>query len=155
MTVCGPYHRAANRVVFKPFPAFQVLERGGLDPFDTGKTSDAIEVRFDGVPIDGIAERPLLSALKLYLALRDDVDAEHAVLAAGINCLNESAFSDTTPCLAWDLLHRERGLMWGCEGDVVSMLAAAGARVHDCRRERVEAEDAFLALSSRVGGAAR
>ena len=40
-------------------------------------------------------------------------------------------------------------------GDVVSMLAAAGARVHDCRRERAEAEDAFLALSSRAGGAAR
>jgi ABC-2 type transport system ATP-binding protein len=39
-------------------------------------------------------------------------------------------------------------------GDVVSMLAAAGARVHDCRRERAEAEDAFLALSSRAGGAA-
>jgi ABC-2 type transport system ATP-binding protein len=40
-------------------------------------------------------------------------------------------------------------------GDVVSMLAAAGARVHDCRRERAEAEDAFLALSSRAGGAVR
>ena len=40
-------------------------------------------------------------------------------------------------------------------GDVVSMLAAAGARVHDCRRERAEAEDAFLALSSSAGGAAR
>ena len=40
-------------------------------------------------------------------------------------------------------------------GDVVSMLAAAGARVHDCRRERAEAEDAFLALSSSAGGVAR
>src|SRR5829696_7433535 len=40
-------------------------------------------------------------------------------------------------------------------GDVVSMLAAAGARVHDCRRERAEAEDAFLTLSSHAGGPAR
>jgi ABC-2 type transport system ATP-binding protein len=40
-------------------------------------------------------------------------------------------------------------------GDVVSMLAAAGARVHDCRRERAEAEDAFLALTARAGGGAR
>ena len=39
-------------------------------------------------------------------------------------------------------------------GDAVSMLAAAGARVHDCRRERAEAEDAFLALSARAGRAA-
>jgi ABC-2 type transport system ATP-binding protein len=38
-------------------------------------------------------------------------------------------------------------------GDVVSMLAAAGARVQDCRRERAEAEDAFLALSAQAGGA--
>jgi ABC-2 type transport system ATP-binding protein len=33
-------------------------------------------------------------------------------------------------------------------GDVVSALLAAGARVHDCRRERAEAEEAFLALSA-------
>ena len=44
------------------------------------------------------------------------------VLAAGINCLNESAYSDTTPCLAWDLLYTERDLIWGCEADTVSML---------------------------------
>jgi ABC-type multidrug transport system ATPase subunit len=39
-------------------------------------------------------------------------------------------------------------------GDVVSALAAAGARVHDCRRERSEAEDAFLALSTTSGAGA-
>ena len=44
------------------------------------------------------------------------------MLAAGINCLNESAFSNTTPCLAWSLLYQERDLIWGCEGDTVSML---------------------------------
>jgi ABC-2 type transport system ATP-binding protein len=32
-------------------------------------------------------------------------------------------------------------------GDVVAALGAAGARVEDCRRERSEAEDAFLVLS--------
>jgi hypothetical protein len=39
-----------------------------------------------------------------------------------MNCLNESAFSDTTPCLAWNMLYEERRLIWGCEGDTVSML---------------------------------
>jgi hypothetical protein len=74
------------------------------------------------VPLGDISERQRLSALKLYRALRDDLDAAGGVLAAGINCLNESAFSDTTPCLAWNLLYQERDLIWGCEGDTVSML---------------------------------
>ena len=74
------------------------------------------------VPLGDVSERATLSALKLYRAVRDEVDAEEGVLAAGINCLNESAFSDTTPCLAWNLLYQERDLIWGCEGDTVSML---------------------------------
>jgi hypothetical protein len=74
------------------------------------------------VPLGDIDERATLSALKLYLAVRDDLDDDGHVLAAGINCLNESAFSDTTPCLAWNLLYQERDLIWGCEGDTVSML---------------------------------
>ena len=74
------------------------------------------------VPLGDVGERATLSALKLYRAVRDDLDAEGGVLAAGINCLNESAFSDTTPCLAWNLLYQERDLIWGCEGDTVSML---------------------------------
>ena len=39
-------------------------------------------------------------------------------------------------------------------GDVVSALGAAGARVEDCRRERSEAEDAFLTLAARTGAVA-
>jgi hypothetical protein len=74
------------------------------------------------VPLGDISERQTLSALKLYRAVRDDLDALEGVLAAGINCLNESEFSDTTPCLAWNLLYQERELIWGCEGDTVSML---------------------------------
>jgi hypothetical protein len=74
------------------------------------------------VPLGDVSERQLLSALKLYRAVRDDVEAEADVLAAGINCLNESSFSDTTPCLAWNLLYQERDLIWGCEADSVSML---------------------------------
>ena len=79
--------------------------------------------RLDGrVPVDEVGERRLVSALKLYLALRDDFDAEPDVVAMGINCLNESSCSDSTPCLAWNLLYQERDLIWGCEADTVSML---------------------------------
>ena len=76
----------------------------------------------DAVALAGVSERSRLSALKLYRAVRDDLDSEPGVLAAGINCLNESAYSDTTPCLAWDLLYTEREMIWGCEADTVSML---------------------------------
>ena len=73
-------------------------------------------------PTSGCDGRPVTSAMKMYLALRDDLDADPKIRAMGINCLNESAFSDTTPCLAWSLLHDERGLIWGCEADTVAML---------------------------------
>jgi hypothetical protein len=74
------------------------------------------------VPLEGVTEPAKVNALKLYRAVRDDLDAGNATLAAGINCLNESSSSDTTPCLAWDLLYQERDLIWGCEADLVSML---------------------------------
>ncbi|MCZ7635778.1 MAG: hypothetical protein M5U12_06870 [Verrucomicrobia bacterium] len=74
------------------------------------------------VPIEGIAGRPLLSALKLYLAVQQDLEADPSIRAVGINCLNESHCSDTTPCLAWNLLYEDRRLLWGCEADTVSML---------------------------------
>lgn len=74
------------------------------------------------VPISDLSDRAVLAAMKLYRAVSDDLDEAGDVLAAGINCLNESTFSDTTPCLAWNLLFKERGLIWGCEGDLLSML---------------------------------
>ena len=73
-------------------------------------------------PVSGCAGRSVTSAMKMYLALRDDLDGDPTIRGMGINCLNESAFSDTTPCLAWSLLHDERGLIWGCEADTVAML---------------------------------
>ncbi|MGD0900725.1 MAG: hypothetical protein ABR915_23070, partial [Thermoguttaceae bacterium] len=74
------------------------------------------------VPCEGLSDRARRSAAKVYLAVRQDLDADPSIGAAGINCLNESHFSDTTPCLAWDVLFQERGLIWGCEADTVSMV---------------------------------
>jgi hypothetical protein len=74
------------------------------------------------LPLADVSQRAATSAVKLYHAIRDDLDQEQGVLAAGINCLNESGFSPTTPCLAWDRLYAERGLIWGCEADTISML---------------------------------
>jgi len=72
--------------------------------------------------IGNMPQRALFSALKMYIALKRLLDEDETIKAIGINCLNESHFSDTTPCLAWNMLHEERGLIWGCEADSVAML---------------------------------
>lgn len=74
------------------------------------------------LPTDGLGAPPLNSATKLYLAVRRDLEQDPSIRAVGMNCLNESHFSDTTPCLAWNRLYMEGGYIWGCEGDTVSML---------------------------------
>ncbi len=72
-------------------------------------------------PSEALGSRPLLSAIKVYMALKEELDADPTIKGMGINCLNESHFSDTTPCLAWDLLFQETGVLWVCEGDTVSL----------------------------------
>jgi L-fucose isomerase-like protein len=58
----------------------------------------------------------------VYLAVREELDRDPQIQGMGLNCLNESHFSDSTPCLAWNMLYEERRLIWGCEADTVSML---------------------------------
>jgi hypothetical protein len=72
--------------------------------------------------IGDISQSALYSALKVYLAVKRDLDQDASIRAVGINCLNESHFSDSTPCLAWNMLYMENKLLWGCEADTVSML---------------------------------
>ncbi len=72
--------------------------------------------------IEGLTPRAVKSAAKIYLAVRQELEAMEGVGAVGINCLNESRYSDTTPCLAWNLLYEDQGMIWGCEADIVSML---------------------------------
>jgi hypothetical protein len=74
------------------------------------------------VQVDGITPRALKSAIKIYLALKDELDQDESIRGVGINCLNESHYSDTTPCLAWNMLYEDRRLIWGCEADTMSMI---------------------------------
>lgn len=76
----------------------------------------------DRIPVDGMNQSQILKAIKMYLAIKTDLDADPAIIAVGINCLNESDFSDTTPCLAWNMLFEDRHLVWGCEADLVVMM---------------------------------
>ena len=45
------------------------------------------------------------------------------VEGVGANCLNESFCSDTTPCLAWNMLFERDHIIWACEGDTLTMLS--------------------------------
>lgn len=73
-------------------------------------------------PIGPLTSRSILSAVKNYMAIKTDLDADPDIIAVGMNCLNESMYSETTPCLAWNFLYNERRMVWGCEGDLVTML---------------------------------
>ena len=73
-------------------------------------------------PVGNLTPRAILSAVKLYMAVKAELDRDPDIIAVGINCLNESMFSETTPCLAWNFLYEDRRMVWGCEADLVSML---------------------------------
>jgi hypothetical protein len=80
------------------------------------------EVWADRLPLGNVNVNQRNSALKLYVKLRDELQADSSIKGMGINCLNESHYSDTTPCLAWNMLYEEQKLIWGCEGDTLTML---------------------------------
>jgi hypothetical protein len=71
---------------------------------------------------EGISQAALNSAIKIYIAVKRELEQDEHIKAVGINCLNESRFSDTTPCLAWNMLYEAKGFIWGCEADTLSML---------------------------------
>lgn len=75
-----------------------------------------------GFASENVNVNSLLATIKMFLMLRDEVDKEGNVVACGVNCINEAYDTNVTPCLAWNLLYRDRGVMWGCEGDTSALL---------------------------------
>jgi hypothetical protein len=82
----------------------------------------AWDKRKGNIPTSGISNKSILSSIKVYLMVKREIDNEPSIISAGINCLNESLYSDTTPCLAWDILFEEQKIVWGCEADLISMV---------------------------------
>ena len=70
----------------------------------------------------GVSDQALYSAIKIYIAVKRELAGDSTIKGVGINCLNESHFSDTTPCLAWNMLFEETGIMWACEADTVTLM---------------------------------
>ncbi len=75
------------------------------------------------VPAEEISQKSLLNAVKLYLAIKQEVQDLQPIAGIGANCLNESFYSHTTPCLAWNWLFEYDRILWACEGDTVSLIS--------------------------------
>lgn len=74
------------------------------------------------LPTQELSDRAIFSAVKLYMVLREEIERDPTIKGMGMNCLNESFYLDTTPCLAWCMLFAEKELIWACEGDLLTLL---------------------------------
>ncbi|MEJ2447549.1 MAG: hypothetical protein P8Y37_06355 [Anaerolineales bacterium] len=101
--------------------SFEVFGKAAQDMPDEAAENAWSEWK-DRIPLGNVNERQRNSALKVYLKLKEALDEDSSIKAMGINCLNESQYSDTTPCLAWNMLYEEEQLIWACEADTVVML---------------------------------
>jgi hypothetical protein len=78
-------------------------------------------IRKWGIRTKDVSQTALNAAIKIYIAVKNELEKDDSIKGVGINCLNESHFSDTTPCLAWNMLYEECGIMWACEADTSSL----------------------------------
>ena len=73
---------------------------------------------------DGVSEEAYLRAVKIYIAVKEVIDEiGGGVVGVGANCLNESFYCDTTPCLAWNMLFEHDNIIFACEGDTLTLLS--------------------------------
>ena len=75
------------------------------------------------VPMEGVSETDYLKAVKLYVAVKEVITEIGGVEGVGANCLNESFHSDTTPCLAWNMIYEKDNILWVCEGDTLTLIS--------------------------------
>lgn len=75
------------------------------------------------VEMENISDECMLLPAKLYIAIKDVIDELGGVDGIGANCLNESMHCQTTPCLVWNMLFENEGIIWCCEGDTLTMLS--------------------------------
>lgn len=96
-------------------------ELGKLEKGITDKEA-AAEVATWEFPMDGmLTEEAKLGAARYYLAVRKVIGERGDIKGIGSNCLNESRFSASTPCIAWNLFYERQRILWACEGDTLSL----------------------------------
>ena len=72
---------------------------------------------------EGVCQKNYYKAVKVYMAVKEVIAEIGDVAGVGANCLNESFHSDTTPCLAWNMLFERDNIIWACEGDTLTLLS--------------------------------
>jgi len=75
------------------------------------------------IPMEDLPEADYLRAVKVYLAVKETIAEVGSVEGVGANCLNESFLSETTPCLAWNMLYERDKILWACEGDTLTLIS--------------------------------
>ena len=75
------------------------------------------------IPVEGVSHSDYLKTVKFYLAVKEVIAEVGDVEGVGANCLNESFYSETTPCLAWNMLYEKDGILWVCEGDTLTLVS--------------------------------
>jgi len=75
------------------------------------------------IPCQDVPDEHFRKAVKLYIAIKDVIADIGEVHGVGANCLNESFNSETTPCLAWNILFERDNILWVCEGDTVTLIS--------------------------------
>ena len=75
------------------------------------------------ISTEGLTEKALNSAVKIYIKIKEELDKDEDIKGVGINCLNESFYSDSTPCLAWSLLYEDKRMIWSCEADTSALMS--------------------------------
>lgn len=75
------------------------------------------------VPNEGVPQKNILKAVKIYIAVKELIDEIGDIYGVGSNCLNESFNSSSTPCLAWNWIFEYDHIIWACEGDTVTLIS--------------------------------
>jgi len=72
---------------------------------------------------EGLTDKALNSSVKIYIKIKEELDKDEDIKGVGINCLNESFYSDSTPCLAWSMLYEDKRMIWSCEADTSALMS--------------------------------
>lgn len=105
------------RVIYRSYQALCEQAKAISDEEAEGLSTDW------NIHSEGVSGTCFLKAVKLYAAVKRVIEELGGVDGVGANCLNESFYCDTTPCLAWNMLFEKEGIIWACEGDVLSLLS--------------------------------
>lgn len=97
-------------------------ELGKIERSITDTVAQAEVETWDFPISSSLTDTMKINAAKYYLAVKQHLEGRTDIRGIGSNCLNESRFSSSTPCIAWNLLYEREKLMWVCEGDTLTLL---------------------------------